>query len=65
MLNRDIGKALADKKTAEQKLLELLPRIATIPMVEVRPAQEKLQAAMDAVGEVLSEMWSHERFVRT
>jgi len=65
MLNRDIGKALADKKTAEQKLLELLPRIATIPMAEVCPAQKKLQAAMDAVGEVLSEMWTHERFVRT
>lgn len=65
ILNRAIESALADKKTAEQRLLALLPRIAAVPTAEAAPAQNRLQAVMDAVGEALSDMWQHERYVRT
>jgi hypothetical protein len=65
ILNEDIGNALADKKTAEQRLLELLPRIAAVPIAEAVAAQKRLQAAMDAVGEALFGMWLDERYVRT
>ncbi len=63
-LDEEIGRAVTSGRMADERLKKLMPKIQSVKSSHFAQARQCLQQHMDAVGESLSQMWDHERYVR-